>query len=203
MGLVGPEVGPWDGTGRRERERDTEGLVAALREVDPEIRRRATLDLRGQAAAIPALLDAHAGERDPAVRHALVTVLSEHDDLDVARAFAAELDAEDVAVRGAAATALESMPRAVASLIQELLDAPQARVRLMAVSLLPGVDHPDTLGWLGGVVARDDDENVVCAAVDAALAAGHSARHLLDEALTRFPANPYLGFLATTLAGVR
>lgn len=199
MGLVKKHEQPWDGLDRRVRARDTASLLVALREPDPEVRRRATLDLRGDPDGIPALLAAYPREADPATHQAMLTVLAEHDDLVVGRAFATDLPDDDVAVRNAAATALESMPNTVALIIEDLLHDPCVRTRTMAVTVLAGLVHPDVPGWLATVVHQETDENVVAGAVDAALAAG-DAHELLETAVRRFPANPYFGFLLDMLA---
>jgi HEAT repeat protein len=200
MGLVKKQEQEWDGVDRRVRDRDTASLLAALGEADPDVRRRATLDLSKDRHGIPALLAAYPRETDPAVREAMLTVLAEHDVVVVARAFADDLADDDVVVRNAAATALESMPGAVALLIDELLRDPCVRTRTMAMTVLAGLQHPDVPTWLADVVGQDNDENVVAAAVDAALAAGDETGELLEVAVRRFPDNPYLGFLAEVSA---
>jgi HEAT repeat protein len=198
MGLVRQHTSTRETVRQRRRGRDTDGLVAALQDPDPDVRRRSALDLDGVAEAIPALLAACAEEADPAAREALVVVLAGHDDPVVAAAFAADLRAADPVRRNTAATALSAMPSAVADLVEGLLGDPDATVRVMAMSVLGGLERPEVPGWLAGVVAGDGDQNVVTAAVDAALAAGLDTRPLLATALGRFPANPYLAFLAGT-----
>lgn len=178
----------------------TQERIAALGSTDSQVRRQAVLDLRNQRSAIAALLAAYPGEPDPATREALFTVLAEFDDLDVGRAFVADLALEDAVTRNAAATALNSMPGAVALLIDDLLQAPSVRARTMAVTVLTGLNHPGVAGWLAGVIRQESDENVVAAALDAALQAGGDAPELIGTALARFPANPYLSFLAHTYA---
>lgn len=200
MGLVKKEHPKGDGADRRPRECDTSSLVVALHHQDPEVRRSATLDLRGNPDAIGPLLQAYLLETDPPTREAMLNVLADHDDPAVARAFVDDLADDDVMVRNAAATALEAMPCGVGLLIADLLGDTRVRVRIMAMTVLAGVEHPDVPVWLANVVRVDDDENVVAAAVDAALAAGDETAGLLAVAVRRFPGNPYLAFLADVSA---
>jgi HEAT repeat protein len=199
MGLTRPVRDTGRPGERRRRQRGTATLLEMLHDPRAEVRRRSALDLAGERDVIPELLRAYAAEGDPAVRDALQLVLVEHDDVVVARAFAAELGDGDAAVRNAAASGLEVMPNATASIIDELLDDPDAQTRTLVVAMLGRLRHPVALPRLVDVVAHDTDENVVAVAVDAAITQGADCRALLRTALERFRDNPYLMFLSQTL----
>ncbi|WP_432546566.1 HEAT repeat domain-containing protein [Kineococcus sp. SYSU DK004] len=205
MGLVkrSPEQGAPDAD-RREHARDRAGLLAQLHDADPEARRRAALDLADDEDALPALLAAVRTESVPAVRDALLTGVAEHDTAGVARSLAALLGDDDAAVRNAVVVALQTMPRGAAAVVDDLLADDDVRVRTLAVMVLSSLPHARVGAWLEAVVDRDGDENVVAAAVDAAqLLDEDTAGRLAGAAAQRFPANPYLGFLAGLPAGGR
>ncbi|WP_432511318.1 HEAT repeat domain-containing protein [Kineococcus sp. SYSU DK001] len=189
---------------RRDTERDLDGLLAQLRSVDAEQRRRAALDLAGVGEAVPALLSAARGERQPVVRDAVLTTLVAHDLPEVARELAGWLGDDDAVRRNAAVLTLQAMPNGAAAVLDELLTTGDVRVRTLAVMVLSALPHPGVPDWLEVVVDADADENVVAAAVDAAQQLEDGlARQLATAAAARFPANPYLRFLATLAAGAR
>lgn len=185
---------------RRDREREPHDLREQLAAEDGEQRRRAALDLWGDPDAVPALLAAHAVERDPVVREALLTTLAGQDTPVVGWALAEDLRSEDPGVRNAAVRALQAMPVAVAALVADgVLEDPDADVRILAVMVLSAVTHPDVPVWLHPLVASDPDPRVVAAAVDVALTiGGEVAGELAPAAAARFPQDPYLAFLAST-----
>ncbi len=200
MGLIksAPDVRPGDD--RRRRSRDVQGLVAALGQEDPEVRRRAVLDLTGDPSAIPALLVRYQVEADTAVAESLRTALVASDDLVVARFFSAQLGLDDAALRNSAVLALQLMPKATEELVGELLADPDPRVRTAAVGLATGGTPAAALDRWVSVVAQDQDQNVVAAAVEAAVGSGTECGALIAEAVRRFPGNPYFDFLAATFA---
>jgi HEAT repeat protein len=196
MGLTKPGSGQLDDAREADGSPDFESLIEDLHDAHPEVRRSAVLNLRNQRKAIPALLTAYPQESAPATREALFTVLAEHDDLEVAKAFAADLGVEDAVLRNAAADALNVMPKAVSLIIRDLLAAPEPRARAMAIMVLGALAHKQVLSWVACVVEQDSDENVVAAAIEAALQAGGNAPELLAVAVDRFPDNAFLRFLA-------
>jgi HEAT repeat protein len=198
MGLTRSPSGLPDDAPVADGSSDFDGLIEALNSANPEVRRCAVLNLRGRRQAIPALLAAYPEEKAPATLEAMFTVLAEHDDHEVAKMFGADLGIDDVALRNGAADALNRMPNAVSLIIHDLLNAPQPRARAMAVTVLTGLKHEQTLAWATGVIEQDSDENVVAAAIDAALQAGGHAPELLAIAVRRFPDSPFLRFLADT-----
>ena len=189
---------------RRAHERDLDGLLAQLGAADAEERRRAALDLAGAVEAVPALLAAARGERQPTVRDAVLTTLAAHDLPEVAHELAGWLGDDDAARRNAAVVALQAMPSGSAAVVDGLLASGDVRVRTLAVMVLSALAHPGVPGWLEAVVERDEDENVVAAAVDTAqLLEEDLAQRLAARAAQRFPDNPYLQFLRTLAAGAR
>ncbi|WP_432524641.1 HEAT repeat domain-containing protein [Kineococcus sp. SYSU DK006] len=204
MGLVKKATAAAPATDRREVDRDLDGLLAQLRSADAEERRRAALDLAGVAEAVPALLEAADAERQPTVRDAVLTTLLAHDLPEVARHLAGWLADDDAARRNAAVATLQAMPVGAASVLDALLTTGDVRVRTLAVMVISALAHPGVPDWLEVVVDADPDENVVAAAVDTAQQLDEAlARQLSAAAAARFPANPYLQFLATLAAGAR
>ena len=185
---------------RRARPRDTAGLLDMLVTGDAEQRRRAAADLWEEPTALPGLLRAHAVETDPVVAEAILTALAGHDCAEVGRALGRDLRSEDAAVRNGSVQALQALPVAVETLVQEgLLTDPDPDVRVLAVMVLSVLPHPGVAGWLRPVVESDPEPNVVASVVDALTGlddevAGECAR----LAVARFPGNPYLQFLAGT-----
>ena len=201
MGLKRRAAETPSGQERREHGRDLAGLTAQLSSPDAEERRRAALDLWGSADAVPALLSAYAVEADVSARDAMLTTLAGHDVPEVGRALALDLRAEDAVTRNTAVKALQTMPNAVAGIVEELLADADADVRVLSVMVVSAVAHPDVPLWLRPVVEADPQENVVAAAVDVAMTlGGEVGADFAEVAAARFPANPYLGFLASTAA---
>ncbi|WP_432574013.1 HEAT repeat domain-containing protein [Kineococcus sp. SYSU DK005] len=204
MGLVKKAAACAPADERRAHERDLDGLLAQLRGTGAEERRRAALDLAGVVGAVPALLAAAEAEQQPTVRDALLTTLAAHDLPEVAHHLAGWLAGDDAARRNAAVVALQAMPGGSAAVLDDLLTRGDVRVRTLAVMVLSALVHPGVPAWLESVVERDEEENVVAAAVDTAqLTDDALARRLAERAAARFPANPYLRFLLTLAAGAR
>ena len=202
MGLVKRAAAAPDASQRRSSGRDTAGLLLQLSTGEPEARRRAALDLEGDVDAVHALLELVGTETDPSVRDAVLTTLAAHDTPDIARAVAVHLGRDDAGLRNAVVVALQAMPTGTAAVVGELLDAPDARTRTLAVMVLSTLAHPEVGTWLRLVAERDTDANIVAAAVDAAqLLDPALAADVATTAARRFPANPYLACLATVAAG--
>lgn len=196
MGLKRSAVPAAAGDERRAQPRTVDGLLRALADPDPESRRRAALDLQGRPEALPALVEAFAEEQDPAVRDALLTTLSGHDDEILARRLAELLRSEEPALRNGAVVALRSMPAGAGPVVGGLLADPDPDVRILAVMVLAELAHPLAPSWLQQVVGSDPHENVVASAVDAVIGLGEGAAEATATAARRFPANPFLGYLA-------
>nr|BFE59870.1 hypothetical protein GCM10020063_043960 [Dactylosporangium thailandense] len=166
-----------------------------LEDADPERRRRAALDLEGDAVAAPALLARVPAEPDPAVRDAVLTTLAALDHADVAAGLAPHLRSDDAALRTAVAGALAAMPASVPALLPTLLADPDHDVRIMTAMILADLPHPGAAEWLAEIVAADPHPNVAAAAIDALLPmAGPEHADVLRAARDRFPDDPFLRF---------
>lgn len=163
---------------------------------DPECRREAALRLDGVAEAVPALLDRLEVETEPAVRDALLTTLAGHDTEAVAFGLAGHLASDDPGLRSAVAEAMAAMPESVPALMPALLTDPDHDVRVMTVMVLANLRHPEAGSWLVAIIRDDPHPNVVSAAIGALLpSAGPEHATLLQQALRRFPGDPFLRFV--------
>ncbi|PWJ55698.1 HEAT repeat-containing protein [Quadrisphaera granulorum] len=190
-----------DADAPRRAERTWSVLVEQLRHPDPEARRRAALDLHGELRAAPALLAAAREEDDPAARDAALATVASFDLVEVARELAGWLGLDDAARRNAAVVALQSMPSCVASVLEHVLAGADVRARLMAVMVITALPRPEVPRWLLRIAEGDADENVVAAAIDAGVLVDDALGHqLATEGAARFPDNPYLAFLAASVA---
>jgi HEAT repeat protein len=173
--------------------------VDELDSADPEIRRRAALDLAAQPDAVPALLDHISGEPDPRVRDALLTTLAAHDNAAVARALIRHLASDDPGLRTAVVDALATMTGAVPPLLPQLTTSPDPDVRILTAMLLATLPDPSALSSLVDMISADPHPNVVAAAIDALLPMA-TATHipLLEGTLVRFPEDPFLRFTIST-----
>ena len=169
--------------------------LSALDSDDPETRRRGVLRLDARPGAMSALLEHLAGEPDTAARDAMLTVLADQDSDVVARSLVTHLSSEDPALRTAVVVALATMTHAVPPLLPELTTSPDPDVRILSAMLLANLAHPAVVPALEGMIATDPHPNVVAAAIDALLPTATTAHlGLLQDVLTRFPADPFLQF---------
>ena len=168
---------------------------AALTDGDPDIRRRAVLELAGRPGAIETLL-AHVGEEpDLAARQATLTALAGYDTVEVTRGLMRYVRCDDAALRNGALEAIAAMPTAPGELVPALLADPAPDVRILTAMLLEELRRPETVGWLVGMLSADTHPNVVSAALDAFLPLA-AAEHvdLLTAVRDRFPADPFIRF---------
>ena len=166
---------------------------------DPERRRKAALCLDGVAEAVPALFDRLAVETEPAVRDALLTPLAGQDTDAVAIGLAGHLASEDPGLRTAVAEAMAAMPESVPVLMPDLLTDPDHDVRILTVMVLANLQHSEVDSWLVAMIRDDPHPNVVTAAIGALLpSAGAEHATLLQDALRRFPDDPFLCFIVKT-----
>jgi HEAT repeat protein len=164
-----------------------------LDDPDPEVRRAAALAFDG---AIEALLDRIAAESEPAVRDAMLTTLAAHDVAEVAAGLSAHLGSDDPGLRTAAAEALATMPVSVPAIVPQLLQDPDHDVRVLTAMILADLPHPRSQTWLAQMIRHDPHPNVVAAAIDALLPSlGPEHHDLLEQAVRRFPADPFLRFV--------
>jgi len=182
---------------QRQRPRDCAGLAQSLDDPDPAVRRWAARDL----AACPdssALLAARlAGEPERAVRQAMLLTLTELADVAAVQGLAACLRSEDVALRNDAIEAMKNLPRALPTVMADLLADDDADVRIFAVNILEALRHPEVESWLLRVIGRDPHVNVCATAVDLLGEVGSErATEALHGLKLRFPDQPYIHFAA-------
>ncbi|MEU4687985.1 HEAT repeat domain-containing protein [Actinoplanes sp. NPDC023714] len=172
-----------------------DALRAQLDDPDPDCRREAALALDGVEEAIPDLLARVTVETDANVRDAVLTTVSAYDTDTVAGALAVHLASDDAALRTAVVEALARMPQSMPALLPDLIAAPDHDVRVLTAMVLADLTHPDTAVWLTEMIRDDPHPNVVTAAIDALLPVA-TADHaeLLEEAVHRFPDDPFLRF---------
>ncbi|MEU8243281.1 HEAT repeat domain-containing protein [Actinoplanes missouriensis] len=195
MGLVrkkAPDQIPEEAAPERP---SAETLRAQLDDPDPDCRREAALGLEGDEESVPHLLTRMMVETETNVRDAILTTLAAHDTETVAGSLGVHLASDDAALRTAVAEALATMPRSMPALLPSLLAAPDHDVRVMTAMVLADLNHPDTAAWLVQMISEDPHPNVVTAAIDALLpVAGPEHAAVLEEAVHRFPDDPFLRF---------
>jgi HEAT repeat protein len=170
-------------------------IPEALESADPEIRRRAALDVGEHFEAVPALLHHLADEPDPTARDAILTALATQDTEAAAGGMIDFLASEDAGLRNAVVDALATMPHGVPPLLPRLTTSPDSDVRVLVAMLLGVLEHPGVVPALVEMVNTDPHANVVGAALDSLLplaSAAHIA--LLERTLARFPGDPFLDF---------
>ncbi|MGO9791987.1 MAG: HEAT repeat domain-containing protein [Solirubrobacteraceae bacterium] len=198
MGLVRRTPQSQPDAERRERPRDTDGLLTALRDPRADVRRWAALDLAGNQDAVAPLAARLAGEADQAVREALLSTLAEIGGAAVVDALVPYLRWEDAGVRNAVVECL-SLISASVDAIPELLADSDADVRAMTVMLLAALRDARVPELLLGVVACDPDPNVCGAAIGELAELGdETACIVIEAAATRFPNDPFVAFAART-----
>ncbi|MFC4060344.1 HEAT repeat domain-containing protein [Planomonospora corallina] len=167
----------------------------ALADPDPELRRRAVLDLGSDPAATAVLLERVPLEGDAVVREAVLTALAATDGAEAAAGLAVHLRSEDAALRTAVVEALSAMPTGVLPLLPQLVLDPDHDVRILTAMVLARLTGPQAVDWLVEIVSADRHPNVVATAVDALLPlAGAEHRPLLAAARARFADDPFLCF---------
>ncbi|WP_430783800.1 HEAT repeat domain-containing protein [Actinoplanes sp. G11-F43] len=172
-----------------------EALLSRLDDPDADQRREAALGLEGAAEAVPALLTRVSAEEDPRVLESVLTTLAAHDTDEVAAGLAVHLASDEAALRTAVAAALATMPRSVPALLPALLAAPDHDVRVMTAMVLADLQHPEAHAWLVRMIEDDPHPNVVTGAIDALLpSADADDVPLLEQAVERFPDDPFLRF---------
>lgn len=171
----------------RHRPRDFPGLLAALDDEDPTVRRWAACDLAVFAESGEALVAQLKREASPAVREAILMALSRLAD-------PATLAGMVECLRGNGALchqmidAMRALPDEVAPLISGLLNDPDPDVRIFAIGVLESLRHPNTEAWLVDVITRDPHAPVCAAALDLLGEIGSPAsQHALARMKTRFP----------------
>lgn len=181
----------------RSMGRELPGLLMQLGTGTPGERRWAARDLAEHPEAAPALGRQLALESDSAVREALFTTLSTIATPEAASVLMPLLRSEDAKLRNGAIEALADMPQAVGPHVDALLRDADPDVRILTVNLLGELKHPDINRWLHDLLEREQQVNVVAAAVEVLAEAGApTIVPTLKAAVARFKQEPFLQFAA-------
>ena len=171
------------------------GLLHALGVPEPADRLAAVVALAGVEAAVPSLVLRMAVETDAAVRAALVAELSRHDRIDVVDGLVGHLLSDDAALRVDVVEVLSRTTTASATRMPDWLADPDPDLRILAVMVMSGLDHPGVVGWLSRLVREDEHPNVVAAAVaELVVRAGPACAADVRAAAARFPDDPFITF---------
>lgn len=110
------------------------------------------------------------------------------------------LRSEDAGLRNGAVAVLQQIPEATGAQMRELLADPDPDVRIMAVDVLQTLAHADAPAWLGELLQREGEVNVVGAAVDRLAEIGTPEMlPVLAEVRERFADEPYIAFAIETV----
>jgi HEAT repeat protein len=152
-------------------------------------------------AAIPALGEALAHERNARVREAIFTALARIATPESAQIVLPYLRVDDANIRTGAMDALRAMHDACRPYLPELLANPDPDVRLLACDLVREVGGADGTSWLCALIETEPEVNVCAAAVEAlGEIADASAEPPLLRCAERFPNDPFLGFAIKIVA---
>jgi len=144
---------------------------------------------------IAALGDALETERDPSVREAILSSLSQIATTASAAAIIPGIRSDDASVRRGALDALISIPRAAAPHLPALLVDADADVRLLSCEIARGLPSDEATRLLSEVLKNDAAVNVCIAAADVLADIGTAdALPALDAAEARFPDEGFLSF---------
>jgi len=180
----------------RRYSRDHAGLIAALSDDTPSVRRWAAMDLAGDSDAVDALGARLPFEVDKAVREAILSTLVGIGGDAVVQVLVPHLRSENASLRGAVVEWLAQVP-AVVTVVPRLLADADADVRVLAVMLLATLSDPRVPGWLIGVVSSDPNPNVCGAAIGELAEVGdEQACGPVAEAAVRFAQDPFIVFAA-------
>ncbi|HEY4407613.1 MAG TPA: HEAT repeat domain-containing protein [Xanthobacteraceae bacterium] len=181
---------------------DPAAHLAALRSPDAEARWRAARALSEDAAAVPALAAALAGEMAPRVREAIMTALMRIGDAASVQALLPYLRSEDAGRRGAAIEALQALPAAISPFMAALLADADSDVRLLATELARNMPAPQATKLLSDLIEREQHPNVCAAAVDVLAEVGTlDAVPALRSCAERFAGTAFLPFAVAVAIG--
>ncbi len=181
----------------REYPRTRDGLIAQLREGDVEQRRWAARDLAQYPDAIASLGERLLQEPVANVREAIFTTLKSLASDAAVAVLMPLLRSEDAMLRNGAIEALAGMPSQVAPRVTALLQDRDPDVRIFTVNLLGELQHPKVPTWLIDVIDRDEQVNVVAAAIEVLAEVGsQGACEALQQVKQRFAAEPFIAFAA-------
>ena len=166
-----------------------------LQSASADERFAAARDLAGQADAVAILADALALEADARVREAILTGLARVGNAASAQAIIPLIASDDASVRTGALDALRLMPDAVSANLGDLLQNPDADVRLLACELARGLPGPASTAAICKLLGTEAEANVCAAALDVlAEVGGPEALPTLDLCRDRFADVPFLSF---------
>jgi HEAT repeat protein len=187
---------------RRFRDRSKEGLLEQLQEADPVARRWAAHDLAEYVDTAPVLLERLRVETEKPVQSALLNSLARNAGPVVVRGLIQLLSSEDAWLRNAAIEALGGLPREVSEVIEELLGDASSDVRILAMSVLIALPHPQVPAWLFRTACQDDHPNVVAAALEGLCECGtEEMLPELQKLKHRFRGVPFVVFAADVVIG--
>lgn len=179
--------------------RDEQGLRDQLQHAEAGHRRKAAIDLRDFPDSVFALGAALVRESNGDVRSAILTALSHIANDQAVDVLLPLLRSENAALRNGAIEALTRMETKVAPSIPALLQDPDPDVRLMTLQLLAEFAHPGVRIWLRELLVREQDTNVLAAAMEVMAEVGEVGDlELLRAAARRNGNDDYLGFIAET-----
>jgi HEAT repeat protein len=182
----------------RSRRPLSEGL-AALAADDPEVRRRAVLELADEPEALSHLIERVGVEPDLMVREALCTYLARHDLPEVVDGLVEHLASDDAALRTAIAAVLQQTRTSTAARMPQLLADPDPDVRILTVMVLAGLRTPQVEDWLTSLVEQDPDPRVAAAAIGELVSlTGLRCVDALNAARARFPDDPFISFVVSS-----
>lgn len=191
MGLVKGEL-------RGESQGSEESLKTLLEHLeDPsaDVRRMAALDLGQMPEAAERLVERFALEPDPAVLAALSISLAQIPSAAVAGRLLALVRGEDASRRCSALDTLRRMPVETLGCLETALEDVDPDVRLLAAGLLGEIPHPRLDLLLVPLLEREQDANVVAAAVESVAKVGTAATlAALEAARARFERDAFLAF---------
>jgi len=198
MGLKKPRSGAdLRPIAEREYARDEAGLGVQLDDPDPALRRWAARDLASHPGAGRRLCARLLVESDPSVREALFTSAAQVGGHAVVDGILPLLRSEQPALRNGAIELLGGLPDVVAPRIQALLQDADSDVRIFTINLLGNLSHPGVPQWLVQVLAREDEINVIGAALEVlAEVGGPETLEPLRAVRARFGDNPFITFAA-------
>jgi HEAT repeat protein len=181
---------------------DLASHLAALRSPDAEARWQAARALAEDAAAVPALAAALAGETVPRVREAIMTALVLIGDAASVQALLPYLRSEDAGKRAAAIEALQALPAAISPFMAALLTDADSDVRLLATELARNMPAPQATQLLSDLIEREQHPNVCAAAVDVLAEVGtRDAVPALRSCAERFAGTAFLPFAVAVAIG--
>jgi HEAT repeat protein len=194
MGLIKNTTPRNSGHDEREHPRDRAGLIL---ELDDAARRWAARDLVKHSNASSALLLRLRVETEVSVREVILSALTRIADPTAIAGLVTCLRSEDASLRNEAIEAMKALPNEVAPIMRGLLIDPDPDVRILAISILESLRHPEVEAWLIDVIDHEPMVNVCGTAVDLLSELGSGASHdALERLKARFSAEPYIQFAA-------